>query len=93
MLAEVNADHLAKTRNRMQVAAQIADAMEARGLNQKQFARLMNKSESEISDWLSGDRNFTIDTLFDIGQKLGVSFLSTTLHFAEMPTENAAAAV
>ena len=82
MLSEVDPIQLAKTRNRMLVAAKIADAMKAKNLNQKQFAKLMGKTESEISDWLSGDRNFTIDTLFDIGQVLDVSFISTTLQYA-----------
>ncbi len=84
MIAEVDPVKLAKTRNRMIVAAKIADAMKAKNLNQKQFAKLMGRTESEIFDWLSGDRNFTIDTLFDIGQALGVSFLSTTLHYSEV---------
>ena len=82
MVSEINPDKLAKTRNRMLIAAKIADAMKAQHLNQKQFAKLMGRTESEISDWLSGDRNFTIDTLFDIGQALGVTFLSTTLHYS-----------
>lgn len=82
IVSEVNPDRLAKTRNRMLIAAKIADAMKAQHLNQKQFAKLMGRTESEISDWLSGDRNFTIDTLFDIGQALGVTFLSTTLHYS-----------
>ena len=81
MVSEVNPVQLAKTRNRMLVAAKIADAMKARHLNQKQFAKMMGRTESEISDWLSGDRNFTIDTLFDIGQALGVTFLSETVQY------------
>ena len=81
MITEINPDKLAKMRNRMLIAAKIADAMQAQHLNQKQFAKLMGRTESEISDWLSGDRNFTIDTLFDIGQALGVTFLSTTLYY------------
>lgn len=81
MVSEVNPVQLAKTRNRMLVAAKIADAMKARHLNQKQFAKMMGRTESEISDWLSGDRNFTIDTLFDIGQALGVTFLSETIQY------------
>lgn len=87
MIDQVDPMKLAKTRNRMMVAANIADAMKAKNLNQKQFAKLMGRTESEISDWLSGDRNFTIDTLFDIGQALGVSFLSTTLHYS-VPDES-----
>lgn len=81
MIAEVDPVKLAKTRNRMIVAAKIADAMKAKDLNQKQFAKLMERTESEISDWLSGDRNFTIDTLFDIGQALGITFLSETIQY------------
>ena len=81
MVSEVNPVQLAKMRNRMLIAAKIADAMQAQNLNQKQFAKMMGRTESEISDWLSGDRNFTINTLFDIGQALGITFLSTTLHY------------
>lgn len=86
MVSEVNPVQLAKMQNRMLIAAKIADAMQAQHLNQKQFAKLMGKTESEISDWLSGDRNFTIDTLFDIGQALGITFLSTTLHYTTSDT-------
>ena len=86
MVSEVNPDKLAKMRNRMLIAAKIADAMQAQHLNQKQFAKMMGRTESEISDWLSGDRNFTIDTLFDIGQALGITFLSTTLHYTTSDT-------
>jgi len=86
MVSEVNPVQLGKMRNRMLIAAKIADAMQAQHLNQKQFAKMMGRTESEISDWLSGDRNFTIDTLFDIGQALGITFLSTTLHFTTSDT-------
>ena len=81
IIANADPVKLAKVQNRMIVAAKIADAMKAKNLNQKQFAQLMGRTESEISDWLSGDRNFTIDTLFDIGQALGVTFLSETIHY------------
>ena len=75
MVSEVNPVQLAKMRNRMLIAAKIADAMQAQHLNQKQFAKLMGKTESEISDWLSGDRNFTIDTLVSIEHALGAPIL------------------
>ena len=80
IIRNIDKQSLAKTRNRMMVAARIADGMKARQLNQKQFAKLMGRTESEVSDWLSGDRNFTIDTLFDIGQVLGIDFLGTSIH-------------
>ena len=81
IIANADPVKVAKVQNKMIVAAKIADAMKAKNLNQKQFAQLMGRTESEISDWLSGDRNFTIDTLFDIGQALGVTFLSETIHY------------
>ena len=48
MISEVDPVKLAKTRNRMIVAAKIADAMKAKNLNQKQFAQLMGRTKSEI---------------------------------------------
>lgn len=66
IIANADPVKLAKVQNRMTVAAKIADAMKAKNLNQKQFAQLMGRTESEISDWLSGDRNFTIDTLLTL---------------------------
>ena len=77
MLANMDELSLAKTRNRMMVAAKIADAMRISGMNQKQLAQKMGKTESEVSEWLSGDRNFTLDTLTEIEHTLSVSLLDT----------------
>ena len=33
---------------------------------------MLGKSESEVSEWLSGERNFTINTLSDISFCLGM---------------------
>lgn len=77
MLANMDELSLAKTRNRMMVAAKIADAMRSSGMNQKQLAQKMGKTESEVSEWLSGDRNFTLDTLTEIERTLDVSLLDT----------------
>lgn len=77
MLANIDELSLSKTRNRMLIAAKIADAMHNNKMNQKQFAQKMGKTESEISEWLSGDRNFTVDTLTEIGHVLGISLFDT----------------
>ena len=77
MLANMDELSLAKTRNRMMVAAKIADAMNDSGMNRKQLAQKMGKTESEISEWLSGDRNITLDTLTEIEYALNVSLLDT----------------
>lgn len=65
-----------KVAAKMRTAARIADAMEAAGLSKSQFARKMGKSPSEITKWLSGTHNFTIDSLQEISAVLGVEITS-----------------
>ncbi|MBO5834552.1 MAG: helix-turn-helix transcriptional regulator [Bacteroidales bacterium] len=60
---------------RMRLAIKIADAIAQSGLTQKEFAERMNKKPSEISKWLSGTHNFTIDTLYDISRELGITLI------------------
>lgn len=79
LLANIDQKELARMRKRMMLAVKIEEAMKRRGLNQIQFARLMGKSPTVISEWLSGDRNFTTDTLTDIEEALGVQLLNTTV--------------
>lgn len=75
LLSQIDERQQARTRTKMIVAARIEDAMAAMELNQKQFAQLMGRSESEISSWLSGERNFTLDTLTDISIVLRTNLL------------------
>lgn len=77
-MESIDEDQLRRTRDRMHVAIKIADALKARQISQKAFAKLMGRSESEISEWLSGNRNFTIDTLSDIKKQLNIDLLNTT---------------
>ena len=79
LLADIDERELARTRKRMMLAVKIEEAMKNCGLNKKQFADLMKKSPTVISEWLSGDRNFTIDTLTDIEEALGIHLLNVTL--------------
>lgn len=90
LLAEIDPISLACTRNKMLLAVKIADAMKAKGLTQKQMAAEMGKSESEISEWLSGDRNFTVDTLTEIGLFLKVRLVDTSrleVNISSLPLE------
>lgn len=79
LLADIDEKELAKTRKRMMLAAKIEVAMKRCGYNQTQFAHLMKKSTTVISEWLSGDRNFTTDTLIDIEDALGIRLLDTSI--------------
>ena len=52
------------------IANRIFDILEMKGMNQKDFAKLLGKSEAEISKWLKGTHNFNIDTILKIQAKL-----------------------
>lgn len=59
---------------KMRVAARIQDLIEKRKWSKKEFAAKVGKQPSEISKWLSGTHNFTIDTLCEIATVLMVDF-------------------
>lgn len=75
LLSEVTPHEQQRVRDRMMLAARIADALNAKGWNQKRLAEELGKKPSEISKWLSGTHNFTIDTLSDLSQILDVKLL------------------
>ena len=78
IMNNIDEDKLRRTRDRMLVANKISDALKAKGISQKKFSEMTGRSESEVSEWLSGDRNFTIDTLSDIKKYLGIDLLNTS---------------
>lgn len=82
LLAKIDRTELEKTSNRMLVAAKIGNALQQKKITQKKIAKIMSRSESEISEWLSGDRNFTIDTLTEISVALNISLIDTSLSSA-----------
>jgi transcriptional regulator with XRE-family HTH domain len=69
---------LRRTRDRMLLACRITDTLRKKRITQKRFAQMLGKRESEVSEWLSGNRNFTIDTLSDISACLGITLIPTT---------------
>ena len=81
LLSTIDEVALKKTSNRMMIAAKIGNALKDKGISQKEFAKKLKKSESEVSSWLSGDRNFTIDTLTEISLALDVSLLDTEVQY------------
>ncbi|MBQ9231506.1 MAG: helix-turn-helix transcriptional regulator [Prevotella sp.] len=78
VLAQIDQKEFARTQKRLMLAAKIDEAMRRKGYNQRQFAKLMGKSTTVISEWLSGERNFTSDTLVDIEEALGIQLLDVT---------------
>ena len=58
-----------------QIVDRIHQILEEKGLRQKDLAELLGKSEAEISKWMRGTHNFTIDTLVYIEIALNAPIL------------------
>ena len=86
-MTERNPEETAKVRNRMILAAKIADGIKAKGWNKVGFAKEMGKEPSVITKWLSGTHNFTADTLTEIGRKLNIELLNIRSVNTEEPIE------
>lgn len=56
------------------IAAKIEMKRNELGMNQKEFAKMMNVSQGMVSKWESGEYNFTVTTLKEICEKLGMEF-------------------
>lgn len=58
----------------------IADKLDAilneKGLSQKEFAKMIGKTEAEVSRWLGGTHNFTLKTIAKISSVLNVDLIS-----------------
>jgi transcriptional regulator with XRE-family HTH domain len=57
------------------IANRIYDILEEKGMSQKDFARLMGKTETEVSRWLSGTHNLTMATICKISAALDAEVL------------------
>lgn len=63
----------------MKIAARIDEILNEKGLKQSDLAKMLHKSESEISKWLSGDHNFTISTIDKIENVLDAEIINIPL--------------
>ena len=58
-----------------QIADRIHEILESRGLKLKDLAIMLGKKEAEISKWMRGTHNITIDTLVSIEKALDAPIL------------------
>lgn len=63
----------------MLLAKKIADAIETKGLSRKEFAALLDKNPSEVTKWLFGTHNFTLDTLYKIEACLNLTLFEISM--------------
>lgn len=61
----------------MAISDGIARILSRRGLSQKDLAKMMGKSETEVSRWLAGTHNFTLSTIAKISTALGEDLIKT----------------
>ena len=60
----------------MMIAVKIFDAMRAKGIGKKKLAEMIGVSPSVVTKWLSGESNFTIDTLTSLELALNIQLLN-----------------
>ena len=76
LTVDISPEEQNRADRKMQLAVKIGEAMRTAGLRKGQLARLLHKNPSEITKWLSGTHNFTVETLWDIGDVLGIDLVN-----------------
>jgi transcriptional regulator with XRE-family HTH domain len=71
----ISPDINAKTEMSVAIVNRINDILKSEKMTQKDLARLMGKTETEVSRWLSGTHNLTVATLCKISAVLGKEVL------------------
>ena len=64
------------------IVDRIHEILEEKGLKQKDLAQRLGKSEAEISKWMRGTHNFTIDTLVSIEDALDTPIVQISHSYA-----------
>jgi ribosome-binding protein aMBF1 (putative translation factor) len=73
---EISLEEQKLSDRKMLLAAKIDNAMKSRGIKKGQLARMVGKQPSEITKWLSGTHNFTVETLWEIGDALNIDLIN-----------------
>ena len=54
------------------------DLLKERNMTQRDFAKALNKTETEVSRWLSGTHNLTLSSIAKMATVLGDDIITTT---------------
>lgn len=60
------------------IANRVYGLLEERGMSQRDLARALGKTETEVSRWLSGTHNLTIATIAKMAAVLGDDIITAT---------------
>lgn len=64
------------------IANRVYDLLDERGMSQRDFARALGKTETEVSRWLSGTHNLTIATIAKMAVVLGDDIITVSPTFS-----------
>lgn len=70
-----NPELTAIVEKKMLLAAKIYEALQVQKISNRAFAERLTISPSLVTKWLSGQHNFTVDTLVKIERILGIELL------------------
>jgi len=62
----------------VKIANRIYELLEEKAMTQKEFAKLVGKTETEVSRWLSGTHNLTLATIAKISVALNDDIIQPT---------------
>lgn len=65
----------------MGIADRIVAILNAKNMTQKEFAKLMGKTEAEVSRWVGGTHNFTLSTIAKISAALDTSIVNISTDY------------
>ncbi len=60
------------------IANRVLELLKERNLTQRDFAKALGKTETEVSRWLSGTHNLTLATIAKMASVLGDDIITTT---------------
>ena len=72
LLDEITPIEMQQTKTKMELAGRLEELIEELGITKTKFSELLGKQPSEITKWVSGTQNFTMDTLTHIAHVLKV---------------------
>lgn len=73
LVQPMSTSEIAELTIQLQIGKVIKEARKAKSLTQTAFANVMGVTQSMVSQWESGESNFTLHTLISIGEALGLS--------------------
>lgn len=78
LLAAIPAETQLMVSKSFDISERILDILDEKRMTQKDLANLLGKRESEISKWMQGTHNFTLETIAKIEVALGESIIVCT---------------